>query len=140
MFAATAMKFGAATKADMAVTRQFARADVTTLWADDWWDGPLRGMAQVAGTRCLFDMIDRDVLGDEQEDRAYWLIRLDNEQLQEEEHWHELFCQNVGTHFDFTGRQPLAKEAVDLDVFYEAYRKRRPPDYRDNEVLGWFQL
>ncbi|MCA9029061.1 MAG: hypothetical protein KDA86_28025, partial [Planctomycetaceae bacterium] len=63
-----------------------------------------------------------------------------SDQLSEEEDWHELFCRKVGTHFDFTERPALPREQVDMDAFYEPYRQRKPPDYRTNFVIGWFQL
>lgn len=97
-------------------------------------------MAEVAGHRYRFDIIDYDALGSEDEHRDYWLISLESEQLQDEERWHELFCQKVGTHFDFTERSPLPPDKVCLDAFYIPYQSRTMPDYTSNEVIGWFCL
>jgi hypothetical protein len=116
------------------------RHDVQLLWSDDWYDGPLSGMAEPRGERYRFELIDRGVLGAEEEHREYWLIQLSVDQLDEEEQWRELFCRNVGTHFDFTGRPPLPKEKVNMNAFYERYQRRTPPDYHDNLVVEWFQI
>ena len=134
------MKLCTIQKGDTTRIAQIPREQVRLLWSDDWYDGPISGMAEFNGASYLFDLIDRDQLGAEQEVRAYWLIQLSDVQLNDEVQWHELFCQKVGTHFDFTGRPPLAREQVDMDAFYEPYGRRIPPDYRDNLVIGWFRL
>ena len=92
------------------------------------------------GARCRYDIVDRDVLGTNDERRAYWLITLNPEQLEEEEFWHDLFCEKVGTHFDCTGRAPPPREQLDLDAFYQPYCLRKVPDYCENDVIGWFEL
>ncbi len=134
------MKLGNINLSDVTVVPEIDRSAVTFLWFNDFYDGPLAGMAEMNGTRYLFDMIDRNVLGDEEEDRRYWLIALTNDQLNDELRWHDLFCNNVGTHFDLTDRPPLPREAVDMDAFYVPYRQRVPPDYSQNDVVGWFRL
>jgi hypothetical protein len=134
------MKLGSIQKQDTTTLPKVPRSDVQLLWADDWYDGPLRGMASVDEAKYLFEMIDRDLLGAETEDRTYWLIRLSPDQLREEEQWHDLFCQHVGTHFDFTGRQGIPREQVQMDAFYKPYNERIVPDYSDNFVIGWFRL
>ena len=113
---------------------------VSVLWVDDFYDGPISGMAEIAGERYRFDLIDYNMLGTEEDHPVYWLIKLKPEQLASEEEWHELFCQNVGTHFDYTGRPPLPDDQVNMDAFYVPFRSRTPPDYGKNEVIGWFTL
>jgi hypothetical protein len=92
------------------------------------------------GIRYLFDVIERDALGTDDESRTYWLIALSTVQLRDEEEWHDLFCRKVGTHFDYTGRAALRPEEVRPDEFYEPYRLRPQPDFSGNEVSGWFRL
>lgn len=134
------MKLGNISLTDIAIVSEVARSSVTLLWFDDFYDGPLAGMAEINGTRYLFDIIDRNVLGDEVEDRRYWLIAITDGQLKEELQWHDLFGDIVGTHFDFTDRASLQRASVDMDAFYDSYRKRVPPDYSNNDVVGWFRL
>lgn len=110
------------------------------LWIDDFYDGPIAGMAEIDGKRVLFEMIDRELLGAETGPRSFWLIQLDSNQLAEEERRHELFCKFVGTHFDYTGRDPIAVPAGEHHNFYEAYSQRTAPNYGNNELLGWFQI
>ncbi len=135
------MRLGTLTKFDTTAIREIPRAEIHLLWASDFYDVPLRGMAEVRGGRYLYDAIDRSLLGAEDcEPFLYWLIALSPEQLQEEERWHDLFCRKVGTYFDFTGRPAPSKEEISLDDFYEPYRLRAQPDYSNNDVIGWFQL
>jgi hypothetical protein len=134
------MKLGALSKSDTDAIREVPRAQVRILWVTDFYDIPLQRVAEVDGCRYLFDIIDRDALGTEDESATYWLITLSSEQLREEEGWHDLFCRKVGTHFDYTGRPTPANEEVRPDEFYEPYRLRAQPDSRSNEVVGWFRL
>lgn len=134
------MKLGTLQSSDTQTLAQIPNDDVKVLWVNDYYDGPISGMADYRGTRHLFEMIDRSLLGGKEEHRDYWLIALNQNQLQEETYWHELFCQHVGTHFDYTGRPPLPPDKVNQDAFYEPFSKRIPPDYNDNDVVGWFQL
>src|SRR5687767_5680056 len=70
---------------------------VRVLWADDFYDGPLSGIAEVGGRRFWFEMIDRSTLGHEEGRRRYWLIALSPEQLNDEERWQDLFCTHLWT-------------------------------------------
>jgi hypothetical protein len=133
------MKLGTLSKDSRGALPEIPRADVRILWANDFYDGPLQGMAEVYGTRYLFDVIERDTLGTENESRAFWLIFLRSDQLQDEEAWHDLFCRKVGTHFDFTGRPAPRSEDICMEEFYEPYQRRPQPDYSGNDVIGWFR-
>lgn len=134
------MKLGTLTKDNRDAVPEVSRADVRFLWVNDFYDGPLQGVAEVRGLRYLFDIIDRDSLGTDDESRTYWLIALSAEQLRDEEEWNDLFCSKVGTHFDYTGRTAPHSEELRPDEFYEPYRLRAQPDFSSNEVIGWFRL
>jgi hypothetical protein len=134
------MRRGSASSTDTETIREFSREDVHILWVNDFYVLPLQGVAEVEGGRCLFEIVDRDSLGREDESKKYWLIALSAEQLQEEEVWHGLFCRKVGTHFDHTGRAAPQPEQVCPEEFYGSYGLRVPQDYADNEVVGWFRL
>ncbi len=114
---------------------------VRVLWIDDYWDGPLAGIAEFGGRRFRFEMTDRAAVGgDEDFSRRYWLIALSPEQLQEEERWQDLFCANVWTGFDYTGRPEHRAPSSKHAKFYEPYATRAVPDYSKSEVVGWFQF
>ena len=134
------MRLGAANSSDTATVREIPRAEVCILWVNDFYDVPLQGMAEVGGGRLLFEIIDRDSLGTENETYRYWLIALTPSQLRDEEVWHELFCRKVGTHFDYTGRPTTPVEQFCPDEFYGPYSHRTQPDYAGNEIVGWFRL
>jgi hypothetical protein len=125
---------------DLSELLEIPRAAVRVLWTDDFWDGPLSGIAEWGGRRWRFEMTDRSVLGHEDFPRRYWLIALSPEQLAEEVRWQELFCNNVWTGFDYTGRPEHRARASEHAKFYEPYAARVKPDYSQNEVVGWFQL
>jgi hypothetical protein len=133
------LKLGALKKQAVQNLREFARDEVRILWINDFYDGAIQRMAEVGGQRYLFDIIDRESLGREDESRAYWLIALSEDQMRDEERWHDLFCRRVGTHFDYTGRSPPSPEELCMSEFYDAYRSRPEPDYRNNDVIGWFR-
>lgn len=133
------MKYGQATPLDIVSVPEISRAKVHVLWINDFYDGPIQGVAEIDGMRVLFDLVDRDVLGSGNENRTYWLVSLEPWQLAEEERWHTLFCQHVGTHFDFTGREPIAVPASEHHRFYDRYAQRLEPDYSQNDLVGWFR-
>ena len=86
-------------------------------------------------------MIDRVEIAKEHDPfYAYWLIELTDKQFVEEEYWHDLFCREVGSHFDFTGRSSLAEEEFCVEDFFRRYNSRPMPDYIGNKVVGWFRL
>ena len=115
-------------------------AAVRVLWVDDFYDGPLSGIAEWEGRRFRFEMTDRSTLGREDGPRRYWLIALSPGQLKEEERWQDLFCTHVWTGFDYSGRPENRAPASEHSKFYEAYAARAVPDYSGNEVAGWFEL
>jgi len=125
---------------DVAAVPEIPLQEIVHLWSNDFYDGFLVGMAEWRGTRYFYDLIDYDRLGSEDEGRSYWSIVLTPEQLRDEEAWHESFCRNVGTHFDFTGRPaPIAKE-MRPSAFYTPYNERASVDYGSNPVVGWFRF
>jgi hypothetical protein len=135
-------RFGDVNKNDVNRIPQFKLSDVNILWVDDFYDGFISGIARYQETMLRFDLIDYEQLSAETEKtrRKYWLIILNDAQLEEERYWHELFCLNVGSHYDFTNNYlPLAEPDINLDAFYIPYSKRVIPDYRDNRIIGWFE-
>ena len=61
------MKLSTIQKDDIAVVPQVSRENVRLLWSNDWYDGPLTGIAEVNGVKFLFDIVDRNVLGAEED-------------------------------------------------------------------------
>lgn len=124
----------------MSAVAEIPHAEVRVLWVDDYWDGPLSGVAEWNGRRLRFVLADLTALGQEEGPRQYWLIALSPEQLLEEERWNDLFCTHVWTGFDYTGRPEYHVPASEHAKFYDLYRARTVPDYSENEVVGWFEL
>lgn len=112
--------------------------EVTLLWFDNYWDGPLSGLCVFQGREhyfwCFAEAGESEL--------ARWYRRfsvheLSPEQLSNEKKWHELFREKVGTHWEPGGKlkpQELHHE------FYDAYKKRTPPHYELNcPIIGWFE-
>lgn len=131
----------AATLKEPSQIQKLDRNAVRLLWCFDFWDEPINGLCRWEDRKCWFEMCDAD-----ENDlpapvqRRYLVLELTAQQLAEEERWHELFREKVGTHCDFEESHPEVK-AVELHKhFYEAYKNRVKPDYSKNRILGWFEL
>ena len=123
---------------------QVARDDVRFLWHVDYWDGPRSGVLEYSGERCWFQVIAENEEDAPQCYRHFAIIRMSAEQLADEQRWHELFRQHVGSHTDYdeTGRARTSGDVRPREQahhFYDAYAHRTPPDFSGNEVLGWFE-
>jgi hypothetical protein len=121
--------------------QKLSRNDVQLLWYSDFWDGPINGLCLCDNRKCWFEMLDA-----EEHDlpaapgRRFLVHDLSEQQLAEEERWHELFREKVGTHCDFEEPRPEVKPAELHAQFYDAYKTRVKPDYSTNRVIGWFEL
>ena len=75
--------------------------------------------------------------------RRFLIIELSDQQLQEEEYWHELFREKVGNHTDYELQGIPHKEKLkpkDIwDEFYEPYQRRTEIDLSNNVVVGWYE-
>jgi hypothetical protein len=123
---------------------QIPRSELQLLWHADYWDGPRSGLVLYRGERCWFEVVAEN--DDEDEPYVCWrlfaVLRLTPDPLAEEERWHALFREKVGTHTDYdasgvrhVGQLRPQKEGWD---FYAAWAARTPMNPDDNEVLGWF--
>jgi hypothetical protein len=119
---------------------RLAREDVRLLWVNDFWDGPLEGIAEYRGERCLYVVAEPHLIGAYDEERRWVLYRLTAEQLQEEERWHTLFVAHVGDHFDYTGKVSQGTQVQrDPEQFYGPYRAGyRSPRLIQSQAVGWF--
>lgn len=135
-------RFGEVSKNDIDRISPVKLSDVTILWVNDVYDGFISSIAQYQDTMLYFDLIDYEQIGVKTErTRKYWLIELEDAQLEEEVYWHNLFCLNVGSHHDFTNNYlPLPKRDVNLDAFYVPYGQRVTPNYQNSRIFGWFEI
>jgi len=111
------------------------------LWHSAYWDGPIDGLLNYQGKKYWFQRFDEP--SDRIVFRRFLIIELSPDQLSEEEYWHELFRQKVGTHADYdeTGRrQSYVIHPEELhNEFYDAYKNRLALDLSDNRLIGWFE-
>lgn len=119
------------------------RADVTLLWHCDFNDGPITGLLAHRGERAWFQLIEDYADCEGLSYRRFLLVRLSEQQLRDEEWWHELFQQHVGTHTDYEraeGDSGTVRPQAEHAKFYDPYSKRVPLDLSQNEVIGWFEM
>lgn len=124
---------------------QAAHGDFQLLWHCDYWDSPRSGLLLYRGERCWFEVLAEN--DEEDEPYVWWrrfaIVRLTPEQLAEEEYWHALFRQKVGTHTDYDETGVRCKGELhsksEWRDFYAAYALRTPMNLDNNEVLAWFE-
>ena len=148
------------------------RKDVRLLWACGYWDGPQSGLCLFRGEKCWFEMVKEsygkpDKHGERGRTRSFVVLQLSEEEITDEEYWHELFRQNVGTHTEYDEHGNRTGEVVPVgpdsgsgkvatfdgnpvgrniphphSVFYEKQEKeRKPQDYaKKNTVLALFHM
>src|ERR1017187_10939146 len=99
------------------------RKDLRLLWYADFWDGPINGLCICDEKKSWFEMVaeNEDDFPDVMQ-RRFLVFELSPEQLVEEEYWHELFRQKVGTHCDFEEPHPEVKPPELHPAYYEAHR------------------
>ena|ERR1051325_2045953 len=126
---------------DLGQTRKISRNQVRLLWHCDFWDGPINGLCEFNSRKYWFTLLDDgepDAL--DALPRKFALVELSPEQLADEERWHKLFREKVGTHCDLEEPHPEVKPKESHREFYEAHEKRAKPDYSSNAIVGWFEM
>lgn len=125
---------------ELSTLKKLPPTDLRLLWVNDWHDGPLEAVVELAGEPCLMVLHSEDPTSDKSPYR--WLIlRLTPAQRADEEKWHALFVEHVGDHWcfhDSTYPHPKTTSPTPQpEKFYEPYRARPRLDVSTNEVLGW---
>ncbi len=116
------------------------RSEVQLLWHSSFWDSPKSGLCLYQGRKVWFEMgAEADEDGTDGYYRRFLLLELSSEQLADEEYWHELFRQKVGTNCDHGEPAPGLRPREMWREFYEPYQKRERTDYTRNRALGWFE-
>ncbi len=115
--------------------------EIRMLWHVGFWDVPTSGVLEYRGRRYWFQTTE-DLQQSESADLKYLVVQLSERQLAEEEHWHNLFRQKVGTHTDYDeqGHREIGalRPGSSHHEFYNAYKQRARPDLSSNEVIGWY--
>ena len=115
------------------------RDDIRLLWHADFWDGPINGLCLYGGEKYWFELCTEDG-PPETPGQRFLVVRLSPDQLAEEERWHALFREKVGTHTDYDEPRPAVHPPDRHGEFYDAYHHRPKPDYSNNPVVGRFDL
>jgi hypothetical protein len=121
---------------DLGRYAKLPREKVRPLWVHDYYDGVLSGALAYKGKLRWFEYC-----GERDDVRRYLVFELSDAEMAEEEHWHALFLEHVGDHWEVVDdkRGGTVKPVHEHAKFYEPYGQRKPPDYSGNPVLGWFE-
>lgn len=115
--------------------------DLRILWHCGYWDGPRSGLLSYKDIKYWFQVFDEP--DDATIFRRFLIIELSTEQVREEEQWHDLFRQKVGTHTDYdeSGKRHIGvlQPREIWHEFYDAYKNRLVQDFSDNQVVSWFE-
>jgi|GraSoi_2013_60cm_1033757.scaffolds.fasta_scaffold23308_2 hypothetical protein len=133
---------------DQGQSSQIPRQEVRLLWHCGYWDGPLNGICLYQAERYWFEAIDPF---DEEKDeyvypRRMGIYMLSPEELCAEEEIHQHFQQYVGMHTDYDEKGQRSIGAVRPKnewKKFDSWLKQQPKqkhDYRQNEMVGWFEL
>jgi hypothetical protein len=118
------------------------KRDIRILWHSDFWDMPVNGLLLYQGERYWFQASE-DVRYNDAANVIYLVIQLSRQQVEEQEHWHDLFRQKVGTHTDYDehGNRDMSaqKPRSTHREFYDVYDKRNKLDLTSNQVIGWVE-
>jgi hypothetical protein len=111
--------------------------ELRLLWISGFWDGALSGALIYRGRLRWFEYC-----GETNYVRRYLVLELSEDEVAEEERWHALFVEHVGSHWDVGDGKTRGevKPSEEHEKFYAPYGKRQPPDYSRNPILGWFEL
>ena len=116
--------------------------DLTMLWHNGYYDGPLSGVAEYNGNKVYFDCIEEV---DETGARIYGLYELSPEDIEYEEHWHNLFRDMVGCHTDYGDKYAKFQGwRASCDEYYALSKKNGVKhDFTQNKLLAtvhWCQF
>jgi hypothetical protein len=105
------------------------KIDNGILWADDWWDGIVSGVAEVDGRRVYFNCIEEDDKGN----RKFAVYDVPKEIWELINERHNDFKKYVGSHWDFESSDGKTKRMIgDIrpqSKHYKFYKK-----WQDKEI------
>lgn len=113
---------------------------ISLVYHNNYWDGPLSGVCKIEDKRYYFKCV-HDYYDSPRNMRIYAVYELSNEEWKEEDYWHKLFEDNVGTHTNYEKNKRIGavKPQEMWENFYgpakTAVRKWRE---QAREVLGYF--
>jgi len=123
---------------------------VKLLWSHDWWDGVLSGICECHGKKMWFQVCSEILSEKEAEKLGWWrrylLLELKPEEFREEEKWHNLFREKVGTHTDYDENERRGGEVSPETTWHEFYDEFNPVRddlsnyHQKREPYGYFEM
>ncbi|MBZ0291425.1 MAG: hypothetical protein K8L99_02550 [Anaerolineae bacterium] len=124
------------------------------MWHCGWYDGPLSGVIAYKDKSHWFESLWQDdeirtYVDDHGVEWQEWykrflLLELSEKQYQEELYWYNLFREKVGTYWDYDEsgnrkRDGSFKPREMHSEYYDAAKNRKPRDFTNNVIVGWFE-
>ena len=107
------------------------------LWYSDYYDGPISGLAEYKGKKVWYQW-KKDALEPLTDMRIFDFYELSDEEIEDEEQWHQYFREMVGHHCDYVedqkGRLKYSPES--FDKFYAEGEKRKKRDYTKHKIVA----
>jgi hypothetical protein len=138
------MKFQEFSHDKLQVLPKIEKSDLRFLWYSRFYDGPRSGLLVYENRKYWFEHLDDlNYIISGQLIWIFLVVELTPTQLSEEEYWHDLFREKVGTHTDYDEngrRRPHILHPKEMwHEFYDAAKNRSPFDISNNEIIGWFE-
>jgi hypothetical protein len=116
---------------------------VSLLWADDWYDGPIAGIASRGQRYYWFQARFDEATGNFEEPRRLYVYELTADEFGEESKRHRQFEEIVGDtrichHLPPAERHGPIGDERRWAKFYDEDKKRTPPQYEHRPAVGWF--
>lgn len=112
-------------------------SDVRLLWVNDFYDRPLEAVVERGDERLLM-VLSGDAPPATDAPSVWLLFRLSEDQWREEERWHALYEEHVGSHWCFhrptPGDEPPTR---DPSRFFSLLEERVPLDLTETAPVAW---
>ena len=111
------------------------------LYENEIWDGPLTGLCLWNGEKYYFHSIEQynKEYNLEKIPRPYFLIKLTDEQLINEELLHADTVRYIESHPYVRKGHVSTRPAAEWDKYYEACEKYPDQEVKQDQIVGWFE-
>jgi hypothetical protein len=118
------------------------RDDIVILWPDNWWDGPVSGIATDGYRHYWFDAVFDEATDEFAQPRRLVAYELTDDEYARETERHKRWEEVGGTSYCFhlpveQRRRPYRSQEA-LQEFYDEENAQPRPDYTSREPRGWF--
>lgn len=107
------------------------------LYEDEIWDGPLTGICLWSGEKYYFSNIAEFDISENP--RKYFLIRLTEQQLENDEALHNDFIKYIESKPRVQYGNVIEREGAEWDKYFEACEKYPDQIIHKDQIVAWFE-